>query len=339
MNVECRKEGKTCESSTDSTPRPKKETTPEGLQGVVSRLFVNVPHILESNAVLACGICQLSASLTEVFCLFKSQKVQNFMLISYSFFEQEIRGITMQLMLLLALAFNSIAFADLDCGSIPSLENEVRVRTSYAEYAQLYHQNLFEISKDARGLNIKAATIGISSGLILIGGGAAIVFIGDGALYGAGVVAKTYFGLKVIPGFLGAFGGAAIIEGIGLSGTAANLIFSLVVSAAANVESVLYVGNGVYQIVKGHDVLTIDLKEISQSETKIADYLALLRKDISNRIASPPSEIWNAVSMGGLNADHYATIAERSELHARLHFDLLNISKAKLSMVKKACAQ
>lgn len=229
--------------------------------------------------------------------------------------------------LMLLVSLSSTAFASSDCSLIPGLRRDARAQTNMAEAYEENVKNYQEIVGDAKTIRNISATLAISSGVLFLGGGAGVMAsLAPGAGVRSGFITMTTLLVRAVPTMLGGLAGGLLLGDAGMFGM-----------LLGHADAIYYLGNGIYQLIKGDDVYEIDMKALKQLDTEIKKTIVKVSSEIETELDNAPSSLSNGISLGGKNYRHFLKISQMAEIRARLQYDLAKLSKARLEVTEIAC--
>jgi len=195
-----------------------------------------------------------------------------------------------------------------------------------------FSNSITEIANEAQNLNRISAYLAIGSGTLFISSSLALYYLS----LNPGIIGSVVTLARLPTGAAGAVIGLSLAETLKLSSVSLLLKNTVVVTislAAGHLESVYFIGQGLYQISIANTKKTFTDQDIQHSLQNIDLSLELVTSEINNLLNNPPSKIRNSVTFGGSNAQHFQRMADLTQFRVLL----LEEQRRQLLLQERVC--
>ena len=210
---------------------------------------------------------------------------------------------------------------------ISVLENQILASTQASN-------DLTQIALEASQRNQLSAALAVGSGTLMISSSlAAYYFSLNPGLIGSVV---TFFRLPT--GVAGATAGLAISEALKLSAISTTLSNSVVVvisTAAAHLESVYLISQGLYQLTTPHQKVAFTNSDLLTSQSLVQKALNETAREIQNLLENPPGSLQNSLRLGRPNSQHFQKLSELAQLRVVLLKELKDQMQLQIALCEK----
>jgi hypothetical protein len=244
-----------------------------------------------------------------------------------------VNKIFLVIVLLLAQSIFPVSgHASTDCQQISRVQEELAIRTEFAKSQNAAFQNYAMFAGDFKKLRNISTGSAIASGLILGGVGTYVLTVFSGSMSRIGFIGHIYLMPRIFAGFFPGLPIAALTLNL-----KSNLVTGAALFASTHPDAIWMVSRGLYNFLKDGTTYEVSLPEIDSTVVEIEKEIQKANFQIGELVKNEPWGIVNTLTFGQANFDHYSEILTRSEVSARLSYDIVQIVQMKLKLLKSSC--
>lgn len=195
-----------------------------------------------------------------------------------------------------------------------------------------FSNSISEIAKEAQKLNQVSSYLAIGSGTLMISSSLALYYF----QLNPGLIGSVVTFFRLPTGIAGSVAALHVAQGLKLSNISALLQNSFIVTvslAAAHLESVYLIGQGLYQLNHNDKTHLFTIEDVTLTTETIELAIQSVSDDILDLLQNPPSTLSNSLTLGGSNANHFKKMSELTQLRVLLLTEKL----AQIQLQEKLC--